>query len=350
MVSDGHKVASGFVLRGNPTATRGHLNGGDQMRLSEAVHGYLLSISAGNYSEATVSLYHHYLSLFVRYLQDPELGDVTAEQVARFASWLKRDYRPQRPNGDGQPLSVSGLSNTWSAVRSFYNWAESALAVKRPDRDWPRPRGAGREVQAFSPDEVKRLVDATQYTASVTAKGRAPFRMKRATALRDRALILLLLDTGLRVSELCRLRVRDADLEAGEVRVQPHGTGQKTKGRTVYLGRVARQALWRYLAERQDAASDEPLFVTQGGRPMNRLHVHHLLKRLGERAGIPSVHPHRCRHTFAVQYLRNGGDVFTLQRLLGHSTLEMVRAYVRLADADAATAHRRASPVDRWQL
>jgi site-specific recombinase XerD len=74
-----------------------------------------------------------------------------------------------------------------------------------------------------------------------------------------------------------------------------------------------------------------------------------LLRRIGERAGAEDVHPHRFRHTFAIQYLRNGGDIYSLRTLMGHATLAMVMHYLDLAQTDVAQAHRQASPGDRWR-
>ncbi|MBI5082479.1 MAG: tyrosine-type recombinase/integrase, partial [Chloroflexi bacterium] len=67
-------------------------------------------------------------------------------------------------------------------------------------------------------------------------------------------------------------------------------------------------------------------------------------------AKVPKCHPHRFRHTFAITYLRSGGDVFTFQELMGRSTLEMVQHYARLAERDVDEVHKRASPADNWRL
>jgi integrase/recombinase XerD len=126
--------------------------------------------------------------------------------------------------------------------------------------------------------------------------------------------------------------------------------GKGTKERQVQFSARTGQAIWRYLASRPDAGPTDPLFATQDGYPMDRDNLRHVIERIGERAKIDDVHPHRFRHTFAIQFLRNGGDPFTLQMLLGHSTMDMVKRYLALAQTDLEAAHRKASPVDHWRL
>jgi integrase/recombinase XerD len=163
---------------------------------------------------------------------------------------------------------------------------------------------------------------------------------------------LLLLDTGLRSSELCALNLGDVDLKSGKILVRggEAGGAKGGKGRTVYLGAAARRAVWRYLVTRDDKTDERAPLFSAGLRHLTRDALRHLVGRLGHAADVKDAHPHRFRHTFAITYLRWGGDVFTLQRLLGHGSLDMVQYYARLAQVDLEQAHRRASPVDNWQL
>jgi integrase/recombinase XerD len=171
--------------------------------------------------------------------------------------------------------------------------------------------------------------------------------MKRETAHRDRAIVMALLDTGLRASELCNLKLADVELATGCVAVRQC---KGRKDRLVYLGKVGRKTLWRYLSTRADARPDDPLFVTRENHGLDRDWLLKLFENLGERASVPDLHPHRLRHTFATEFLRNGGNLLGLPRLLGHTSLDMVRRYAEIVEADLAKAHETGSPADRWHL
>jgi site-specific recombinase XerD len=164
---------------------------------------------------------------------------------------------------------------------------------------------------------------------------------------RNRAIILLLLDTGLRASELVGLLGCDVDMRNRRIHVV---NGKGDKDRLLPFSANTAQAIQRYLMTRADDSMNDPLFVTLDGFALDRISLRRTLHRLGQRAGVADVHPHRFRHTFAIQFLRNGGNMYVLQMLLGHSTLEMCRKYLLLAQTDADETHKRASPVSNWRL
>jgi len=320
------------------------------MQLSKAIEGYNFSALADGYSQLTLITYRSALGTLLEYMGDKEVQAITTEDLRSFMTFLVTQYKPERRNNarNTEPLSTASMHRYWKAMRSFFKWAEKDLGTERPDLAIKMPAWESKEIIPFTEDEVKALLKGCEY-ANVPAGKRKAYKFRRPSALRDKAIILTLLDTGIRVGELTRLRVSDANLENGEVYVRPFHV-KKTHSRTTYLGKVARKALWRYLVERGSTRPDEPLFTTNEDKPLTRQRVLSMLSRLGKSTGVSNVHPHRFRHTFSIQYLRNGGDIMTLKRLLGHKRLEMVNHYLNIASTDVHNAHQKASPVDRWRL
>ncbi len=299
------------------------------MQISKAVEGFILHMQSGNYADNTVKLYRFVLAHLVTFAGNDDVENITGDQLQTFMGTLKIK-------------SGSYQDNHWKAIRTFYAWCSETLKLPRVDDKLPRPHFKTPEVIPFTEGDIKKILGACTYVVAQRANTQ-PYKLRRPNALRDTMIVLLLLDTGLRIGELCRLEIRDVDLQTGEVVVAPYSTGRKTRPRTVFLGAAARRATWHYLAKREYSPDDQLIETSEDT-------IRKVLKQIGVNAGVYDVHPHRFRHTFAIQFLRNGGDVFTLQRLLGHSSLDMVLHYLKLADADSAAAHKRASPADRWKL
>jgi integrase/recombinase XerD len=321
------------------------------MEFQKSVEGYMIAKNADGYSQSTLEMYAWALKIMQNYLKNKQIELVSEKDLQDFFNFLRNDYKPARFNGNTAPLAGRSLDNIWTAMRSFFNWCQAELKLKsRPDHAIRRPRYKTAEIEPFTQAEIALLLKACERTQPAKTNGRESFTMPRPTAARDIALVMVLLDTGIRVSECARLRIQDVDILTGEAAILPFGTGIKTKGRHVYIGKVTKKALWRYLSSRETPQPTERLFLTEDDKPMDRNSIRLLLSRMGERAGVRGCHPHRFRHTFALEYLRNGGDPFTLQRLLGHSSMDMINNYIKLVGSDLEAAHRRASPVDRWRL
>jgi integrase/recombinase XerD len=307
--------------------------------LSRAIEGFLLNVGM-RASQNTVRDYRTTLRHWQRFMGDDlPLEELTADDVRRFLYYLKVE----------RELAPKTVKNAHTGISAFYSWAERELGVANVVRGRIQsPKATSRAIVPLTRHELRSLLDACDSKAPWKSSKRGPAVVSRPTRLRDRAIVLTLLDTGLRAQELCDLVVGDLDLKSGAVQVR-HGKGDKA--RVVYLGATARETVWKYLSKRKVTAPDDPLFETVRRRPLDTDALRNMLLVAGQRAGIAEpVHPHRLRHTFAITYLRNGGDVFTLQRLLGHSTMDMVKRYLQLAQIDMAEAHRKASPVDNWRL
>ena len=167
------------------------------------------------------------------------------------------------------------------------------------------------------------------------------------TGPRNYTILFLLLDTGIRASELIGLRMSDLYLDEGYLKV----FGKGAKERIVPMGYQCQRALLKFTRRyRPEPAipSISKVFLTQAGRPLRVDRLYKIVSGTCKQAGIKGkrLGPHTCRHTFARNFLMNGGDLLTLQHILGHSTLDMVRTYVNLDTSDLVSQQRRFSPMD----
>jgi integrase/recombinase XerD len=292
--------------------------------------------------------------LWIEYSGELDIGAVTAQQIRAYITFLLTEYTPRRITGHNDiKLSPKTVRNAWITLSAFFRWAAEEFNIPSPMKTVPAPKFTNKPVEAFTREEVEAMIKACDTSKEAQTDRRRKFTMQRTTGLRDRAIIMVLLDTGLRASELTGLTIGDVDTKTGKVTVRHgiEGHAKGRKGRFVYLGKAARRTLWRYLASREDSGNpDAPLFLGRFGSPLGRNALRQLISTLGTKAGVKNAHPHRFRHTFAITYLRSGGDLFTLQRLLGHSSLDMVQIYAKVAEIDAERVHQKASPADNWHM
>jgi len=232
-------------------------------------------------------------------------------------------------------LQRRGLKDTTQhiharGIRAWLNWLvlEGELEAS-PMRRVAMPRLEQRVPPPFSPEDVQTLLNGCDRHTTLGS--------------RNYAIILTLLDTGLRAAEFCSLRVGDLDMRSGLCTVL--GKGQKQ--RTVRVGAKARGAIVKMLAMRGEVSNAEPLWAGRNGQPLGIHGIQTMLHRLGRRVGVTPCAPHRFRRTFALWCLRDGMDLHSLRMLMGHSTLDVLQRYLALAGEDIERAHKAHSPVDR---
>jgi integrase/recombinase XerD len=309
------------------------------MRLERALEGYWLA-KKRDFSPATVRDYAGTFRRLVAHVgKDREVEKITARDINTLLNYMR----------DELELSRKTCLNAWIALSSFWTWAETELEIEHVIRKGvEKPKAKRPVIEPYTEAEVRALLAACDVGRGWDTVNNRRVESKRPTALRDKTMMLVMLDAGIRVSELCGLTVGDYKHKQGQLHVR-HGKGDKE--RIIYIGDATRKYLWRYLNnERDNANRTDPLFATREGKPLDRYAVQKMIARAGDRAGVSKAGPHRFRHTFAINALRNGMNLLEVKELLGHETLATVQIYAKLAAVDLQEAQRRSSVADRWGL
>ena len=289
----------------------------------QAIELFFLRCRSRNLSPHSLRWYKDIMAGFTRFLKAS--GDPLPRETSpnHFRAYL--DDMRQRGR------SSITVDRTYGGLRCFFRYlAQERIIPQNPVTLVEKPKKTQALIHPLNMDQARLLL--------------AQPKTKTYVGFRNWVMILTFLDTGLRLSEILGLRRDRIDWQGNRVFVQ----GKGDKERAVPFGTAVKKALWDYSQRRGDVPGQDIFFLDQFGGQICSRHIQITLQRYGKAAGIEGVRvsPHTLRHTFATQYILNGGDAFSLQHILGHSTLEMVKIYVRLANRDVALQHRKYSPID----
>ena len=297
---------------------------------------YFITCHTEGKTPSTMRSYREKLGRFIHWCEDTCLGDLSVELARDYISYLKS--APKYENhpfhkSNGEHMSAANVQNHVRVLRAFSSWLHREGYTENNVLARLKVPSAPRKIlETLSDEEIKQLfAGADQNTMA---------------GCRNAAMLLLFLDTGLRLSELLNLHTDDVHIKDQWLKVM--GKGQKERG--VPFGSRSAKLLQRYLFYfRPEPVWEDRLFLCIDGSLMTDNTIKLIFARMASRAGVARLHIHLLRHTFATRYLKNGGDVFTLQRILGHSTLEMTRRYVDMVAMESVVKQKRLTAMD-WLL
>lgn len=284
-----------------------------------------------NLSDKTLDYYRDTLKELERQLTTLEIErpmDITREHLMDALETKRSEKIKRGRAATPADATMNKLIRGW---RAFFNWIHTEGFIDtNPFKGIGTIKSERRIIETFSNTQIKTLLDAPN---------RSTF-----TGYRDYVLMMTLLDTGVRVSELAGLRLQDVDWRDRTLKV--YGKGRKE--RLVPFSRTLEKHLREY-TEMRGVIDTDHVFVNIDNEPFQVRGIQQAIQLYGQAARIKGVRvsPHTFRHTFAKMYIMNGGDSFSLQKILGHTSLEIVRMYVNLFGTDVAKQHAKFSPLER---
>jgi integrase/recombinase XerC len=295
-----------------------------QSPLQTWLRDFLSDVRAANRSDATIEFYADKLQRFLAYLDDQAISD-----PRQLSAPVLREYLLQL----GESHTSGGVHAYWRAIRAIVRFLVREEAIDRNPLDKMRSPKLDQELLDPVPLET---ISALLETCDKSILGK-----------RDKAIILTLLDTGLRAGEMTALNIGDIDLNDGSVTVYK---SKGRKGRFSFVGRRARKAIAAYLRTRQEDGSHQPLWLSyQRDGERTRLQydgLRDIVRRRAKQAGVAPPSLHGFRRSFAITMLRNGADLVSLSRMMGHGSLPVLTRYLKQIKEDLSEVHAQHSPAD----
>ena len=293
------------------------------MLLKNALDDFCIEQQFRGNSYKTQIYYSGSIGVFVRFQgEDTDLNDIRLPTL--------RNYYTELVNRN---LSSNTIQTYIRALRTFLTWCyEQDYMDKNLPEKFRLPKAHRKEIDVLTDSEVKSLFSV--------------FNTKYIIHLRNYCMCALMIDSGLRMIEVVTLKCSMLKLQEGYCIVD----GKGNKQRVVPLGNNTRRMLMRYLARRPAIANTDYLFLMSDLRPITISTVKQIFRKLKKKTGIARLRAHLLRHTFATRYLENGGDMYALQQILGHTSLEMVKRYVHTTHKKIVPKFPEYSPLDNLRL
>ena len=267
---------------------------------------YLIFISqVKNLSKNTTSAYERDLKKLAKFINDLNLSNYSEINNEICSAWIGNLY-----SQDNNPRSIQ---RHLSSAKGFFRFLKkNNLIESSPFELVSAPKSPSNLPEVLSPEDVEQLLN---------------FKPSNLIEIRDMAIVELMYSSGLRVSETVNINMGDFEEDMTFLRVL--GKGAKT--RIVPLGRFAVTAINNWIIEREKVLTkSEALFLNSKGARLSIRSVQLRLKKMATKQGLPPIHPHMLRHSFATHMLESSGDLRTIQELLGHSSLSTTQIYTKL--------------------
>jgi integrase/recombinase XerD len=309
------------------------------MTLSDALTAYRTYARAEGKSEKTVRWVTQSVGYFGDFLgpDQQDIASISGNDLRRFIIGLQGKQKfAKHPFNKPQQTKVSAQSiETYCrGIRAFFGFLQrEGFIDSNPMAKVKMPKVPEVVVPTFTEKEIEKLLAQPNKNSN--------------EGFRDYAILLCLIDTGARLSELANLKTTNIDYEQNYFRVM----GKGSRERFVPFGRRVAKALMRYqLKHRPEPVGTDNFWLRHDGQALPPSRIEKLVTMYGKRAGLQRCYAHKIRHTSSVMYLRNGGDVFSLQKKLGHRSLVMTRRYSNLADSDVRDKHLKYGVADRLRI
>lgn len=295
--------------------------------IKHAIEAYSYDILAR--AKKTQLWYLQKLEVFAEWCEqsDITLETLKAIHLRQFAEYLKVRINPKT----GKPISTYTQHGYFQVIKTFIKWCSSEEDMEEAVSDKllkkaPKIKVDIKVIEIFTDDQIRALFEACKQENI------------EVLIIRDRAILSCLFDTGMRASELTGLVLENVYIAKHDSYLKIYGKG--SKWREVPLGLSACAALHKYIHRYRPKVKHPQVFLSRSGEPLTLSGLGQIFKRLGEWGHVKGVRCscHTARHTYAITYLKNGGDVFKLSRLMGHSSIQVTENYLRAFQAkDART-------------